>query len=192
MKNQTRYKRKQVRGGSKQTLKNQKIIFTIFVGDDGLYLQEPKVERAMFASNLKKGTKLTKGKDFKGNIQTALTPLKKDYEIKEFDAVYSDTSSSAPKGSAAEKVSNIDNNSEEKDVNRDDERDGDDFVVEDDGIDSTDVTNGTPGTNPEGVEVATENKSLYNNIKNYTSKMKNGASSFWESVKNLTRKEKQE
>jgi hypothetical protein len=103
MKKQTRYKRKRVRGGAKKTIKNplkdKKITFTLFVGDDGLYLQEPKVESAMFASNLKKGTKLTKGPEFKEQIETALTKLKNDYEVGDFDKVYSDKTSSAPSSS---------------------------------------------------------------------------------------------
>jgi hypothetical protein len=88
MKKQTRYKRKRVRGGAKKTLKNKKITFTLFVGDRGLYLQEPKVESAMFISNLKaNGTKLTETSLADG-IKTALGKIKDEFNINDFDEAY--------------------------------------------------------------------------------------------------------
>ena len=58
-KNNTNMRR--TRGGGVKSLKNQKITFTLFVGEDGVYLQKPDVSTGLMPDKLKKGgTKLSK------------------------------------------------------------------------------------------------------------------------------------
>jgi hypothetical protein len=52
---------RRTRGGGVKSLKNQKITFTLFVGEDGVYLQKPDVSTGLMPDKLKKGgTKLSK------------------------------------------------------------------------------------------------------------------------------------
>ena len=109
MKKQTRYKRRRVRGGAKQSLTKKKITFTLFVGDDGLYLQEPKVEGAMFASNLKKGTKLTKS-NRSSVINDMISKTFADYDMDSLKTVYNKESATPPTPAPVDSATTTDAN----------------------------------------------------------------------------------
>jgi len=85
MARQTRHrnKKRRVKGGGSKTLKNQKITFTLFVGDDGVYLQPPTVSPSIIQSNLKKG-KLDI-KDLPGSINSNIREALQDYDMNTFD-----------------------------------------------------------------------------------------------------------
>ena len=100
MARQTRHrnKKRRVKGGGSKTLKNQKITFTLFVGDDGVYLQPPTVSPSIIQSNLKKGVKLDI-KDLPGSINSNIREALQDYDMNTFDltpstAVSSESASS--------------------------------------------------------------------------------------------------
>jgi hypothetical protein len=80
---------RRTRGGGGKPLKNQKITFTLFVGEDGVYLQKPKVEKGTKDPDDKKLSKSELQTQIKEVISGGLT----DYNLGEFKTAYESKSS---------------------------------------------------------------------------------------------------